>query len=135
MDRIKNIRVRDVMTRGVITVSHDTPVKKIAEILVGEGISGIAVVSPGGDIMGVISEIDIIGVFADNWDKLTAEDIMSSNVRTVEPCSTIAEAAQIMKDLRVHRLLILHKVPGHNYDIPVGIICASDIMKSIVGLK
>jgi predicted transcriptional regulator len=135
MERIKDKRVRDVMTRGVITIPMDTPIKKIANILIDEDISGIAVVSPDGEIMGVISEMDIVKAFAKNWEKLTAEDIMSSCVKTVEPDHTIAEAAEIMRDLNIHRLLVLPRVSGRAHEVPVGILCASDILKAIIGAK
>jgi predicted transcriptional regulator len=128
----KEKRVRDVMTRGVITVSFDTPVSKIARILVDEDISGIAVTAPDDEVMGVISEIDIIKVFDKDWDKLTAEDIMSSCVRTIDPETTLKKAADIMRDLNIHRLLILHRAPGRSYNVPVGIISASDILRTTV---
>jgi len=135
MERIKDRKVRDIMTRGVITVPQDTPIKKIANILIDEDISGIAIVSPDGEIMGVISEIDIVKVFVENWEELTADDIMSSSVKTVKPDHAIAEAAEIMRDLNIHRLLVLPDVPGHTHGIPIGIICASDILKTIIGAR
>jgi predicted transcriptional regulator len=135
MELIKDRKVRDVMTRGVITVPLNTPVKKIAGILIDEDISGIAVVSPDGEVMGVISEIDLVKVFVRNWGDLTAEDIMSSSVKTVEPDHSIAEAAEIMRDLNIHRLLVLPRVPGRAHDVPIGILCASDILRAVIGVK
>lgn len=135
MDRVKNMKVRDVMSRGVLTVTPDTPIKKIAGILIDEDISGIAVVSPEGEVMGVISEIDIVKVFVDKWEELTADDIMSSSVKTIEPDHTISEAAEIMRDLNIHRLLILSGASGRIRAIPIGILCASDILKAIVEEK
>ena len=130
MEKSKEKRVRDVMTRGVVTVSFDTPVSEVARILVEEEISGVAVTAPDGEVVGVISELDLIRVFRENWNTLTAEDIMSSYVRTVDPETTIKEAADIMRDLDIHRLLILSLNPA--YGVPVGILSASDILRAIV---
>jgi len=124
--------VRDVMTRGVITVSLDTQVREIAKLMVEKDISGVAVTAPDNEVVGVIAEMDLIKVFDHDWDKLTAEDIMSSFVRTIEPETTIKEAADIMRDLNIHRLLILHRAPGRSYDVPVGILTASDILRASV---
>ena len=124
--------VRDVMTRGVIAVSLDTQVREIAKLMVEKDISGVAVTAPDNEVVGVIAEMDLIKVFDHDWDKLTAEDIMSSFVRTIEPETTIKEAADIMRDLNIHRLLILHRAPGRSYDVPVGILTASDILRASV---
>jgi len=132
MDISKEKMVRDVMTRGVVTVSFDTPVSEVARILVEEGISGIAVTAPDDEVVGVIAEIDIIKVFDQDWDKLTAEDVMSTFVRTIDPETTLKKAADIMRDLNIHRLLILHRAPGRSYDVPVGILSASDILRASV---
>lgn len=132
MDLSKEKRVRDVMTRGVITVSFDTPVSKITKLLVEGDISGVAVTAPDDEVVGVVSEIDIIKVFDQDWDKLTAEDVMSTFVRTIDPETTIKKAADIMRDLNIHRLLILHRAPGRSYDVPVGILSASDILRASV---
>lgn len=132
MDISREKMVRDVMTRGVITVSFDTSVSEIAKLLVEEDISGVAVTAPDDEVVGVIAEIDFIKVFDQDWDKLTAEDIMSSFVRTIDPETTIKKAADIMRELNIHRLLILHRAPGRSYDVPVGILSASDILRASV---
>ncbi len=132
MDFSKEKRVRDVMTRGVVTVPFDTPVSESAKLVVKEDISGIVVTAPDNEAVGVISEIDLIKVFDKDWDKLTAEEVMSTFVRTMDPEMTIKKAADIMRDLNIHRLLILHKAPGRSYDVPVGILSASDILRARV---
>ncbi|MEA1999128.1 MAG: CBS domain-containing protein [Euryarchaeota archaeon] len=132
MDFSKEKLVRDVMTRGVVTVPFDTPVSESAKLLVKEDISSIVVTAPDNEVVGVISEIDLIKVFDKDWDKLTAEEVMSTFVRTINPEMTIKKAADIMRDLNIHRLLILHKAPGRSYDVPVGILSASDILRARV---
>ncbi|NOR77961.1 MAG: CBS domain-containing protein [Methanophagales archaeon] len=132
MDFSKEKRVRDVMTRGVVTVPFDTPVSESAKLLVKEDISSIVVTAPDNEAVGVISEIDLIKVFDKDWDKLTAEEVMSTFVRAIDPEMTIKKAADIMRDLNIHRLLILHKAPGRSYDVPVGILSASDILRARV---
>jgi len=126
----KEKRVRDVMTRGVITVPFDTPVSEIAKLLVRERISGIVVTAPSGEAVGVISEIDIIKAFDKDWDRLTAEDVMSTVVRTIDPETTLRKAAAIMRDLNIHRLVILSLKPAPG--VPIGILTASDILRACI---
>lgn len=130
MDISKEKRVRDVMTRGVITVSYDTPVSKIVKLLVDDDISGVAVTAPDNKVVGVISEIDIVKVFDKDWESATAEDVMSTFVRTIDPEMSLRKAAGIMKELNIHRLLILSVSPAP--EIPIGILTASDILKASV---
>jgi len=130
MELSKAKKVRDVMTRGVVTVPLDTPVKEIVQILVDANISGIAVIAQDCKVGGVISEIDIIKSIDRDWNLLTAEDVMSSSVRTVDPEMSLTKAAHIMNELNIHRLLVLSLSPA--YGFPVGILTASDILKAIV---
>ena len=130
MELSKAKKVRDVMTRGVVTVPLDTPVKEIVRILVDANISGIAVITPDGKVAGVISEIDIIKSIDRDWNLLTAEEVMSSSVRTIEPEMSLTKAAHIMNELNIHRLLVLSLSPA--YGVPVGILTASGILKAIV---
>jgi CBS domain-containing protein len=52
---------RDVMTRDVVSVAPDTPVRKIASILVKNRISAVPVVDRSGMPIGIVSEGDLIG--------------------------------------------------------------------------
>ena len=52
---------RDVMTRDVVSVTSDTPVRKIASLLVKNRISAVPVVNSSGAPIGIVSEGDLIG--------------------------------------------------------------------------
>ncbi len=52
---------RDVMTRDVVSVTSDTPVRKIASLLVKNRISAVPVVDRSGVPIGIVSEGDLIG--------------------------------------------------------------------------
>jgi CBS domain-containing protein len=54
------MRVEDVMTTDVVTVLADTPLKEVAKQLSERGISGLPVVDDAGQIIGVISEADVL---------------------------------------------------------------------------
>lgn len=132
MEQLKHKKVRDVMTRGVITVPFTASVRVVAKILGEAHISGLAVVAPDNEIMGVLSETDLVKAFDEDWDKLTAEDIMSSFIRTIKPEMTLDDAAKMMKELSIHRLMVMGQVSGPASGVPIGVICASDIARAVV---
>lgn len=128
--RLENKLLRDVMTRGVVTVPLDATVKEIAAMLSRQGLSGVAVISPEGEAMGVISDMDILKVIGkENWEELTAESIMSSHMETVKPTCTLGEAAKIMMEKHIHRLLIFSERGVGASQRPIGILSASDIVR------
>ncbi|MBL7117592.1 MAG: CBS domain-containing protein, partial [Candidatus Syntrophoarchaeum sp.] len=57
-------------------------------------------------------------------------EVMSTFVRTIDAEMTIKKAADIMRDLNIHRLLILSLSPA--YGVPIGILTASDILRASV---
>jgi CBS domain-containing protein len=74
--------------------------------------------------------MDILKVIGkDKWENMTAESIMTSNLETVEPTSTLIEAANIMKTKHVHRLLILSEGGVGISQTPIGIVSVSDIVR------
>ena len=52
--------VADVMTKEVITITPETPIRELAELLYTRRISGVPVVDEGGTLLGVVSEGDLI---------------------------------------------------------------------------
>src|SRR5690554_245645 len=54
------MQARDVMTRKVVSVAPDTPVEEIARTLLDHRISGVPVVDANGDVVGIVSEGDLM---------------------------------------------------------------------------
>jgi len=123
------MRIHDVMTTDVSTIGPDALLKDAAIAFVQRGISGMPVVSADGQVLGVISETDILpkqageprgrGGFlqwlvdpSDPWineriDAVTVDDAMSSPARTIPPERPLAEAATIMLEEDVNRLPVV----------------------------
>lgn len=142
--------VRDVMTRPVISVTPDTPLKDVARLLVEHGISGVPVVGPKREVLGVVSEADflvkergadairhrplaaIIGESREAIRQLakveaaTAGEAMSSPAVTVASGATIAEAAAAMVERAVNRL------PVTEDGVLVGIVTRADLVRAYV---
>jgi CBS domain-containing protein len=139
------MRVEEVMTRDVATVAPDTPLKDVARELVQRGISGLPVVDADGNVVGVVSEADVLAkerrpsenggglsrlrhrVDEGEQNKFTARlarEAMTSPAITIEPYWTIPSAAQIMLDRSVNRLPVVHQ--GRL----IGIVTRADLVRA-----
>src|SRR3970040_2955476 len=55
-----SMRVEEIMTKDVITVSPKTPIHEAAELMIDHGVSGLPVVDDAGNVVGIVSEGDLI---------------------------------------------------------------------------
>ena len=60
---LSKVKVSDVMTRKVITVTEDTPIEDAARIMVDNKIGGLPVVNESDAVVGIITETDIFKTF------------------------------------------------------------------------
>jgi len=117
--------VKDVMSSPVVTVDEDATVDKAAQLMVEGHIGCILVTSKEGKPIGIITESDFVTrVLAKNIQpsKLTAKEVMTSPLITIDPDETLSEAARRMSQLNVRRLGVMYK--GNL----VGIISSKDIL-------
>lgn len=130
---LSKTKIRDVMKGGVITVEVEAPLKEVVQVLSKNAVSGLVVVDEFGETWGVISDLDVVAALKDkspeDVETLTAEDVMTPQAIEIEPEKTLDEAARIMAEKRIHRLVIGHPHEGRR--VPVGIITSTDIIKEI----
>jgi CBS domain-containing protein len=116
-------RVRDIMTTSVVTVDRITPYKEIARLLVGHKISGVPVLTMGRNVVGVVSEGDLLAAQDHNpathsgwrhWtfgrelhQGRTADLLMTSPAVTIHPDATITAAARLMNSHHIRRLPVV----------------------------
>ncbi|MCD4767748.1 MAG: CBS domain-containing protein [Methanosarcinales archaeon] len=127
-----NILLRDIMTRGVTSVPMDITLREVAKIMVDQDVSGVAVTDHNGEIMGFITEMDMLHVVVDKslLDN-TAEAIMTTSLKSISPSTDLETASSVMLDARIHRLIILSEPGMGASDRPVGILSASDIIRQL----
>lgn len=142
--------VRDVMTRTVLSVRPETPLKEVARQLVEHRISGLPVVDEGGQVLGVVSEGDLLvkrqdpdafrhrplaRIFGESEEtrqliakaeSRTAGDSMTSPAITIEASKPVDVAATLMVERRINRL------PVTEDGRLVGIVTRADIVRTFV---
>jgi len=118
------VPVRDVMSKDVKVVRPDTSVKEVIATMNKFDIGSIIVVQ-GERPVGIITERDILRRLVGSplaAETLTARQIMTSPVVTINEMASIEEAARLMAKKKVKRL------PVMSDDKLVGILTFTDIV-------
>jgi CBS domain-containing protein len=127
-------KVRDVMTPRVVAVREDATFKEMADILGACRISAFPVIDHAGQVIGVVSEADLLVRQArqddlmhpgehDKTAAVVANALMTSPPVTVGPDQPVQQAARLMYDRRVKRLPVVNDAGRL-----VGIISRADVL-------
>ena len=145
------LKARDIMTKNVIVVKPSTTVNEFAKILINNKISGAPVVDDNGNMLGIVTENDlieqnkrfhiptVIRIFdafitlnqpavEQQIKKMTAAtvaDICSNGVISVDEDAPIDEIASIMSEKKVHHIPVVQDKKI------VGMIGKIDIIKGV----
>lgn len=125
--------VRDLMHRGLLTCRPDTTLGQVAVLLNQNHVHALIVSDRDGRALGVLSDYDLL---AGEWlssdtenltvmRKLTAADLMSQPIDSVEADVPLSTAVKVLIEKQVSRLLVTEKGK------PVGVISLSDFVASI----
>ena len=119
------IKAENVMSTKVAILDENFSVKKAAEIMAQEGISAI-IITVKGKAQGIVTERDILKrIVAEdrNSRKTKVKDIMSSPLVTIEPSTSLEEAARLMFEKKIKNL------PVTNANRLIGLINLQDICR------
>ena len=119
------VLVRDVMSKSVRVVRPDSSVKEVVATMNKFDIGSIVVVQ-GERPVGIITERDILRRIVEPClapETLTARQVMSSPVITIDENASIDEAARLMAKKGIKKLLVTR-----NNDQLVGILTFTDIV-------
>lgn len=146
------ITAKDIMTKDVVTVKPETSIEELARILIEKRISGAPVVDDNGNLIGIVTENDLISqnkrlhiptVFRlfdalimlerpkrieEEIKRLTATrvlDICTKNIITVNEDTPLQEIATIMSEKKVHLIPVMKDKKI------VGIIGKADLIKAM----
>ena len=123
---MKEIRVGDVMRKGVITLQQTATVSEAAKTLRSNNIGSVLVLHKG-DPVGIITERDVVTkVVAIGKDptKVQLKAVMSSPLKAIGPEVTIEECARIIRDEHIKRLPVVDKKGKL-----IGILSETDIVR------
>jgi CBS domain-containing protein len=136
------MHIRDVMTRDVMVVRMDTPVKEAAGLLLQYRVSGAPVVDESGNLVGVVSELDFVRPIESSAGRRRPKrlssasgispgismvaQVMRSPAITIEAGAPLRDAASLMLTHGIKRLPVLE---GNRL---VGIVTRADLLRAFV---
>lgn len=143
--------VQEIMTKKVISVSPDTSVSAVAELLFDGNLTGVPVVDSENYVIGIVTEYDLVSkhehfhiptytkiigqlqtskkdshtqAHLANVQSLTVGDIMTHDVVTLREFDDVSKAASIFSTQRINPLPVL----DGNRKL-IGIVSRADLVK------
>lgn len=143
-------RVFELMNPDVVALRPEHSVTEAQQILATRGVSGAPVVDETGRVLGVVSQNDLVrkathpdtaenaGQFFSSIEdyadlgttpvgasSMRVADLMNKRVYSVNRDTGVAVAANIMRERRIHRLLVTDK------GVLVGIVSSLDLLRVV----
>jgi CBS domain-containing protein len=146
------VQARDVMTGSVVTVTPETTVPALVNLLLSRNISGVPVVDAAGALVGVVTEGDLVrraelgterkrgawrafftgtATLAEDYVRshgTRVSDLMTTNVVTVRPEAPLSEIADLMELRKIRR------VPVVDGGRVVGIVSRANLLRAWASL-
>jgi CBS domain-containing protein len=124
--------VSDYMVKKVLVLSPDTEIHAARRLLVRNEISGAPVLDEGGDVVGILTERDIIGaIYGASYHKdlgRRVAEYMTTEVQTIEADMEIVAAIGLFLESRYRRF------PVMAHARMVGLLSRRDALRAIEDL-
>ncbi|MBV8739978.1 MAG: CBS domain-containing protein [Alphaproteobacteria bacterium] len=139
----------EIMTRTIVTVTRGTPIREAIRLMLNHKISGLPVVDATGKVEGILTEGDLlrrseIATEQRRWPWLdfllgtgraaaeyvrthgrSCEQLMSRDVISVAPETSLAEIVELMERRRIKRLPVIEN------GVLVGIVSRPDLLAAV----
>ncbi len=115
------IKVRNIMSRNVITVAPSSSIKDAAVLMATKSVSGLVVVEKNTPVA-VISENDIIkGIVS---KKIKVRDVMSSEFNVISPLTRFSEITKTLRERKIKKFPVIED------DKLIGLVTETDIVEA-----
>lgn len=137
LQRLTQLCVADLMTIDPCLISRTASVADAEELMATRRVSGLPVVDDDAGLVGVVSQTDLMYLtrpqvrhLMDRWETpLTVQEIMSAPPVTVSSVMSLENAARVMTEHDVHRVVAVDR-KGR----PVGVLSATDFVQLAASL-
>jgi CBS domain-containing protein len=141
------MRAKDLMTTKVVTIRPENSIWHAVQIMMDRDVSGLPVINDSGDLVGIITEGDLLrrielgAANSGGSDLASAEphgisaylkslswkvdDVMSRQLVAVEDDATLSHIATLMDQHKIRRVLVVHQ------NKLIGIISRKDLLRAI----
>ncbi len=126
---IPKVKVEELMSRSVITIRHDAPLKDAARVFAERKIRALPVVDDEGRIVGLITSSEVARAYYEGNLNARVGDYARRDAPTIDKESDLYDAMRLMTVNKIGRLIV---VSGGK---PVGIITRTDILQYLASLE
>jgi CBS domain-containing protein len=122
---------KDIMTKDVIAVGPQTPIFEALELIAKHDISGLPVVDEDNNLIGVLSEKDVVSLLYTREDEQeqTVDDFMT------QPALYFEEEEDLLDVCDFLRENVFRRVPITKSGKLVGIVSIRDVIEFILRLR
>ena len=116
-------------TGDLAVIGPDDKISKATNVLNGLNIGALPVCNSSGEIVGILSERDIVRGMSDNGSELQdldVSDLMTTEVVTCGPTDDVGDVMAIMDDRRIRH------IPVVKDDNLVSIVSYRDVMSAVL---
>jgi len=115
-------KIADVMQSTVVTSDRGDSVGHVRQLMTREGISSVPVVSPDGEVVGIVTTSDLA---EGHGDETPISELMGDHVYTVPAYNPVHIAARVMRNHHIHHVVVTHEKKV------VGIVSSFDLLKLV----
>ncbi len=118
--------IRDIMTKEVVTIDVNKTVFDAAELMSNKGVGCVIVIVQGFPV-GIITERDMVKRVLAKRSSIDQKvtEVMTKTLITVEPETSLKDAARVMSTNGIRRLPVLKN------NKLVGIVVATDFVRNV----
>ena len=125
------LTAKDIMTKHIISVTANTPIYDVLELIAKHDISGMPVVEGDLTLIGIISEKDVLSLFYDGEEDggKTVNDFMTQPPLFFDADESLLDVCDFLKKN------VFRRVPITSKGKLVGIISIRDVIEYILQLR
>ncbi len=120
----------DLMNSNVMAVDPEQTVEEVMHMMIEHAISGLPVVDMAGQLLGIITEFDLLDLV---WDPTTEKNMvyhyMTRDVGTVDVDSDVGAIAELLRKLAIRRLVVIEDTKV------VGIVSRRDLIRWVLKVR
>lgn len=117
------MKIKEIMTKDVKTVSEDCTVKEVAEHMKSLNVGSVPVCDKSNKLVGMVTDRDVVirGLTSSSEQNTPINQVMSTNPVSISPDTGVHEAARVMAKNQIRRLPVVE-----NNEV-VGIVSIGDL--------
>ncbi len=121
---LKDVSVGDVMAKNVMTISPNTPIREVIDLMYTTKHLGFPVMDRG-HLAGMVTLADVHKIPPLDREAMQARDIMTRDVITLAPQAPVIDGLMLMSRHNIGRIPVMEE------DRLIGLVTRTDIMKVI----